>query len=105
MSAAPELDRRVFLARTGRYLALTLATSGGSFAQSDSSRDPFTLGVASGDPEPDGVVLWTRLAPDPLQGGGMPPHNVEVEWKVATDQRNRLRPLAETEGWHHLLQR
>jgi len=87
MSAAPELDRRVFLARTGRYLALTLATSGGSFAQSDSSRDPFTLGVASGDPEPDGVVLWTRLAPDPLQGGGMPPHNVEVEWKVATDPR------------------
>ena len=23
--------------------------------------DPFTLGVASGDPTPDGVVLWTRL--------------------------------------------
>jgi len=24
---------------------------------------PFKLGVASGDPLPDGVVLWTRLAP------------------------------------------
>ena len=34
---------------------------------------PFTLGVASGDPGPDGVVLWTRLAPDPLNGGGMAP--------------------------------
>ena len=35
--------------------------------------DPFTLGVASGDPTPDGVVLWTRLALDPLEGnGGMP---------------------------------
>ena len=36
---------------------------------------PFTLGVASGDPTPDGVVLWTRLAPDPLAPdgrGGMP---------------------------------
>jgi alkaline phosphatase D len=34
--------------------------------------NPFTLGVASGDPEPDGVVIWTRLAPQPLEGGGMP---------------------------------
>ena len=33
--------------------------------------NPFALGVASGDPTPDGVVLWTRLAPDPLNGGGM----------------------------------
>jgi phosphodiesterase/alkaline phosphatase D-like protein len=32
--------------------------------------NPFTLGVASGDPLPDGVVLWTRLAPDPLNCGG-----------------------------------
>ena len=28
--------------------------------------EPFTLGVASGDPLPDGVVIWTRLAPSPL---------------------------------------
>lgn len=48
---------------------------------------PFTLGVASGDPTPDGVVLWTRLAPDPLRGGGMPLENVEVEWVVAEDER------------------
>jgi alkaline phosphatase D len=47
--------------------------------------DPFTLGVASGDPATDSVVLWTRLAPDPLQGGGMPPLDVEVTWEVATD--------------------
>ena len=32
----------------------------------------FALGVASGDPCPTGVVLWTRLAPAPLDGGGMP---------------------------------
>jgi alkaline phosphatase D len=47
---------------------------------------PFTLGVASGDPQPDGVVLWTRLAPDPLNGGGMPQRPVAVEWQIATDQ-------------------
>lgn len=46
---------------------------------------PFTLGVASGDPSPDGVVLWTRLAPDPLDGGGMAAVNVEVGWEVARD--------------------
>src|SRR5262245_58515735 len=48
---------------------------------------PFTLGVASGDPLPDGVVLWTRLAPKPLEGGGMPMTNVAVDWEVARDVR------------------
>ncbi len=52
-------------------------------------RDPFTLGVASGDPLPDGVVLWTRLAPDAMAGGGMPPLAVSVDWQVATDERFR----------------
>jgi alkaline phosphatase D len=47
--------------------------------------DPFSLGVASGDPLSDRVVLWTRLAPAPLQGGGMPGEAVEVTWQVATD--------------------
>src|SRR5260221_2812186 len=28
--------------------------------------DPFSLGVAAGEPTPDGFVLWTRLAPEPL---------------------------------------
>ena len=46
---------------------------------------PFTLGVASGDPLPGGVVLWTRLAPEPLGGGGMPMSRVDVGWEVARD--------------------
>lgn len=50
---------------------------------------PFSLGVASGDPLPDGSVLWTRLAPDPLAGGGMPPVPVAVRWEVADDERMR----------------
>jgi alkaline phosphatase D len=52
------------------------------------SSQPFTLGVASGDPLPDRVVLWTRLAPDPqAPGGGMPPEAVPVRWEVARDER------------------
>ncbi len=48
---------------------------------------PFQLGVASGEPAADGFVIWTRLAPKPLDGGGMPRELVEVGWEVATDQR------------------
>ncbi len=33
---------------------------------------------------PDGVVLWTRLAPEPLEGGGMPLVAVEVGWEIAS---------------------
>ena len=66
---------------------------------------PFSLGVASGDPTHDGVVLWTRLAPDPLSGGGMSPEPVEVRWEVATDEAMRQivkrgRATA-TAGWAH----
>jgi alkaline phosphatase D len=43
--------------------------------------DPFTLGVASGDPLPDRVILWTRLLPV----DGTPDGDVDVEWEVATD--------------------
>ena len=48
---------------------------------------PFSLGVASGDPLPDGIVLWTRLAPRPLEGGGMPMNLVDVDWEIARDAR------------------
>jgi len=43
--------------------------------------------VASGDPTSDGVVLWTRLAPRPVEGGGMGPDPVEVSWQIAEDER------------------
>jgi alkaline phosphatase D len=55
-------------------------------------KEVFTLGVASGDPKPHGAVLWTRLAPDPLAGGGMPAQDVPVHWQVAEDARFR-RPV------------
>ncbi|MEM7143448.1 MAG: alkaline phosphatase D family protein [Actinomycetota bacterium] len=49
--------------------------------------DPFSLGVASGDPASESVVLWTRLAPAPLDpGGGMAPEPVTVGWQVGADE-------------------
>ncbi len=48
--------------------------------------NPFTLGVASGDPLPDAVVLWTRLAPQPIGGGGMPAVDVPIAWEIAVDE-------------------
>lgn len=50
---------------------------------------PFALGVASGDPAPDGFVLWTRLGHDPLHGGGMPRSRVGVSWEIAGDESFR----------------
>ncbi|MEO1996187.1 MAG: alkaline phosphatase D family protein [Planctomycetaceae bacterium] len=47
---------------------------------------PFKLGVSSGDPAPDGFVLWTRLCPEPPGRGGLPHEDVRVEWQVATDE-------------------
>jgi alkaline phosphatase D len=50
---------------------------------------PFSLGVASGDPSADRFVIWTRLAPDPLNGGGMTPERVAVDWRIAEDDAMR----------------
>lgn len=70
------------LAATG-WLAPSLPRR--AFAQRF-ERDPFMLGVASGCPRPDGIVLWTRLAPDPLADGGMAPEPVRVRWELAADE-------------------
>jgi alkaline phosphatase D len=53
------------------------------------SNYPFSLGIASGDPRPNWVVLWTRLAPEPPAEdgrGGMPEETVPVHWEVADDE-------------------
>ena len=84
------LSRRELLAtatKLGVAAVLQPLVPTGSFAQPTFTKDPFSLGVASGDPWPDNVVLWTRLAPEPLDGGGMPMANVQVGWEVARDDR------------------
>jgi alkaline phosphatase D len=82
------MQRRNFLAGAAALTGATIArpfsivTASGRFAA-----NPFTLGVASGDPWETGVVLWTRLAPEPLNGGGINEASVPVKWEVATDER------------------
>ena len=51
----------------------------------DFTGDPFTLGVASGDPTDTSVIIWTRLAPDPLNGGGLSDQDYQVRWEIAND--------------------
>ncbi|WP_266080674.1 alkaline phosphatase D family protein [Haladaptatus caseinilyticus] len=86
--------RRDFLRNaTGVAGLTTFGTTGLATAKSEEAGrfgdDPFQLGVASGDPLPDSVVLWTRLAPKPLQAdGGMPDQNIEVQWKLAANKKN-----------------
>jgi alkaline phosphatase D len=77
-----QISRRLFLARSAA-LASTV------YAAPKFKQYPFSLGIMSGDPAPDGFVLWTRLAPDPLNGGGMDASSVEVEWTVAEDESMR----------------
>ena len=80
------LDRRTFLGGAAAgALALGLGRWTGIAGASAGKGEPFSLGVASGDPLHDRVILWTRLAPDPLRGGGLDEDDVEVEWEVATD--------------------
>ena len=55
-------------------------------AQPRFEKNPFSLGVASGYPQTDGIVLWTRLAPEPLNSGGMPNAAVEVTWEIADSE-------------------
>jgi alkaline phosphatase D len=90
-----QYPRREFIHRVGGTAILaTIATAGTTdTARATASTDvtfnanPFTVGIASGDPLPDSVVLWTRLAPKPLTAdGGMPDRDVPVTWQVATDE-------------------
>lgn len=87
--------RREYLQKAGGTAALaSLGFPGVAQVQEEGEEtvhfetDPFTLGIASGDPLPTAVVLWTRLAPKPLESdGGMPDRRVPVQWRVATDER------------------
>ncbi|NEA32825.1 alkaline phosphatase D family protein [Streptomyces sp. SID13031] len=78
------------LASSAAVAGLASLTTPTTAAATPIPQDPFTLGVASGDPWPDGFVLWTRLAIDPLAEnglGGMPSRSYAVQWQVAGDAR------------------
>jgi alkaline phosphatase D len=95
-AAARHFGRRRFLTVTAAAAALAFTTdlpargaagaSGLDVARIPS--DPFMLGIASGDPQPGSVLLWTRLAPSPYEpDGGLPGQYVAVDWEVATEER------------------
>jgi alkaline phosphatase D len=77
------LTRRDLL-RTGRDIAACIALSAlpGEAAQDPGPGDPFQWGVASGDPAPDGVVLWTRLERAPGTRRAL-----SVRWEVSENER------------------
>ncbi|GAA4415440.1 alkaline phosphatase D family protein [Actinokineospora soli] len=98
------LQRRTFLigGLAGAGATLVGAQAAGAAAY------PFTLGVASGEPSADGFVIWTRLAPSPLNAdglGGMPNAPVSVEWQVSNDQYftqlARTGTVTATPDWAH----
>lgn len=85
------VSRRLMLAYSGALSSVPLLARSSFAVQNPRfSSDPFTLGVASGDPDATSVVLWTRLAPQPLEpDGGMPREAVNVSWEVAADEGMR----------------
>lgn len=83
-------SRRDLLIGGGALVGASLLFPTAGWAKSDAlsfADDPFSLGIASGEPWANSIVLWTRLAPKPLEGGGMPTKNVPVKWEVATDEK------------------
>ncbi|MGD7704707.1 alkaline phosphatase D family protein [Microlunatus sp. Y2014] len=84
------LGRRHFLGLAGAGAGLVAVGAPALIASAQQLPDQlFTLGVASGDPLPDGVVLWTRLAPEPTAAdghGGMPQRKVPVQWQVSENE-------------------
>ncbi|THV41148.1 alkaline phosphatase D family protein [Glycomyces buryatensis] len=104
------LSRRTLLTSSAAGAAIAVPSAGWAETRRHATvtSDPFTLGVASGDPTPDGVVLWTRLAVDPLAEdgmGGMPDASLDVKWEVSTSKRFNRRVASGTEEaspeWGH----
>src|SRR5688500_7388957 len=99
MPMTSSLARRRFLALAGAAALAQVPATATAAPRPKPGGYPFSLGVASGDPTSTGVVLWTRLAPEPfVAGGGIPQAKVPVEWQVATDERFR-RIVAHGSAW------
>ncbi|MET7392196.1 alkaline phosphatase D family protein [Dactylosporangium sp. NPDC005572] len=81
MTVDAALTRRSLLIAGGAAAAVAVAADAGA-----ATTPVFLHGVASGDPLPDGVLLWTRVTPtsQAQPGSGLGP-TVTVTWQVATD--------------------
>lgn len=79
-------DRRIFLAQSARMAMLVaLAAAFPGAAGARTAAYPFRLGVASGSPRADSVVLWTRLLIDPLVPELLSPVPMAVRWEISED--------------------
>jgi alkaline phosphatase D len=78
-------DRRHLL-QLAAATATTLWLPRSAWSQPRLSGNPFTLGVASGSPTHDGVVLWTRLALSTLFGSVLGKEPFTVRWEIAHDE-------------------
>ena len=80
------MDRRTFLRAGGVATGVSLLAPGVLASSARAVTGPFRHGVASGDPLPGGVLLWTRVTPteDAQPGSGAGP-DVGVGWQVSTD--------------------
>ncbi len=79
-SAPPPARRRLLRGALAGAAGLALPTLALRHARADGGAPRFALGIASGSPRPDGMVLWTRLAGDDL------PAQVPVSWELADDE-------------------
>mgnify|MGYP003350212886 CR=1 FL=1 len=75
------MKRRHFVAGLGALWLPSLARAAAPLAA-----QPFALGVASGRPTPNTVVLWTRLIPDPALEQSWQREAVAVDWEIADDE-------------------
>jgi alkaline phosphatase D len=83
-------QRRLLLLGAARLSAALSVPSLGRAAPAATGKDyPFSLGVASGSPLPNAVILWTRLLADPLNAASMPQVALSVRWEVAEDEAFR----------------
>jgi alkaline phosphatase D len=86
-----QLDRRTLLATgtatAGAGTLITIAPAASGESAGRNRRDYFRHGIASGDPLPDAVLIWTRVTPTAASkpGSGNGPR-VDVRWEVATDR-------------------
>ncbi|MDN4037393.1 alkaline phosphatase [Massilia sp. YIM B02443] len=83
-----DASRRLFLLQ-GARLSAALAGASLTHHAVAGSTYPFSLGVASGSPLPDSVILWTRILADPLDAAPPSALALSVRWEVAEDEAFR----------------
>jgi alkaline phosphatase D len=102
----PHPTRRRFITAIGAGIGLGVAGCKTTLVTQPTFSDyPFKLGVASGEPDTNGFVIWTRLAPEPMSQGSLGNLAIPVNWQVATDKdmQNIVQQgeVLATQDWGH----